>query len=126
MRVCVYASSSPKTSPAFVAQGRRLGRLLRRPGRFRLARGGPGRLGGGPGRLRGGERGAEPRDLGQRAAEVREAVLDDGEGLVAAVEGRRRAGGGGAEDARRREDDRVADAHAAPLRRRVRCHMHHE
>ena len=28
MRVCVYASSSPKTSSAFVAQGRRLGRLL--------------------------------------------------------------------------------------------------
>ena len=40
MRVCVYASSSPKTSPAFVAQGRRLGRLLAERGHVLINGGG--------------------------------------------------------------------------------------
>ena len=40
MRVCVYASSSPKTSSAFVAQGRRLGRLLAERGHVLINGGG--------------------------------------------------------------------------------------
>ena len=40
MRVCVYASSSPKTSTAFVAQGRRLGRLLAERGHVLINGGG--------------------------------------------------------------------------------------
>ena len=40
MRVCVYASSSPKTSQTFVAQGRRLGRLLAERGHVLINGGG--------------------------------------------------------------------------------------
>ena len=40
MRVCVYASSSPKTSPAFIEQGRRLGRLLAERGHVLINGGG--------------------------------------------------------------------------------------
>ena len=60
MRVCVYASSSPKTSSAFVAQGRRLGRLLAERGHVLINGGGKF---GGMGALNEGCRAAGVEDL---------------------------------------------------------------